>query len=310
MLPGLLVRLARSLSKTRAVFARKIRDLFSGFKRLDRDFLDRLEEILIASDVGVEVTTHLCKNLEEVSRKNRAISPEQLLELLKSELKRLLNDQPTGIAWSQISPTVILVAGVNGTGKTTSIAKLGYLFQTQNKRVILAAGDTFRVAAIEQLAILSQRIGADLVKHQIGADPGAVTYDALEAGIARRADVVIIDTAGRLQTKTNLMRELSKISRVVQKKVPGGPHETLLVLDATTGQNALSQAQLFHEATRLTGLFLAKLDGTAKGGIVIAIKHKLGIPVKFVGIGEKVQDIEPFDPGAFVEALFEVSGPE
>ena len=211
---------------------------------------------------------------------------------------RSLKLAPTG-------PTVILVAGVNGTGKTTSVAKLAWLLTQSGKQVILAAADTFRAAAIQQLTIWSQRTGVQIVKHQSGADPGAVVFDACDAALARSADVVLVDTAGRLHTQEHLMRELGKIRRVVEKKIPGAPHEVLLVLDATTGQNAISQAQTFSAAVGVTGLFLAKLDGTAKGGIVVAIRDQVNLPVKFIGIGEKPEDIEPFDPETFVEALFE-----
>jgi fused signal recognition particle receptor len=201
-------------------------------------------------------------------------------------------------------PTVVLVAGVNGTGKTTSIAKLAYIFSRNGKNVIVAACDTFRAAAVEQLTIWAERIGVQIVKHQTGSDPAAVAFDACEAALARNADILILDTAGRLHTKKDLMQQLTKIRDVVARKIPGAPHEVLLVLDATTGQNAISQAKLFTEAINLTGIFLAKLDGTARGGIVIAIKDQLDIPVKFVGLGEKPEDIAEFDPGAFVEALF------
>ncbi|MBI4834703.1 MAG: signal recognition particle-docking protein FtsY [Planctomycetes bacterium] len=225
------------------------------------------------------------------------------MEHLKAELKATLKGGDTKLAASANPPTVIMVGGVNGTGKTTSIAKLAYLLGAENKKVILAASDTFRAAAIEQLGIWANRVGAELIRHQSGSDPAAVVFDAVDAALARKADYLIIDTAGRLHTKANLMKELTKIRNVVAKKIPGAPHETLLVLDATTGQNAIVQAKLFNEAINVTGIFLAKLDGTAKGGIIIAIKNQLNIPVKFIGIGEKPEDIEPFDADRFIDAL-------
>jgi fused signal recognition particle receptor len=220
-------------------------------------------------------------------------------------MKTLLKQASNEIRWAATPPTVILVTGVNGVGKTTSIAKLCKLFRDQGKKVILGAADTFRAGAVNQLTIWAERTGAEIVKHQEGADPAAVCFDAAEAALARKADVLIIDTAGRLQTKEHLMKELDKIRRTLEKKIPSAPHETLLVLDSTTGQNALSQAEHFSAVSSLTGIFLAKLDGTAKGGVVFAIKNKFNVPVKFVGLGEKVEDIAPFNPDEFVEGLFE-----
>jgi fused signal recognition particle receptor len=302
---SLVAKLAKGLSKTREVFTNKIRDIFSEFKKLDNEQIDKLEEVLISSDCGVETTANIIDSLRQAYKEGRISSTDGVIEYLKIGLKAILKGDLLDINYALNPPTVILVAGVNGTGKTTSIGKLAWLFKQEGKKVILSASDTFRTAAIEQLSIWSQRIGVDIVKHKLGADPAAVTYDAVESAVARSYDILIVDTAGRLQTKVNLMKELTKIRNVISKKIDKAPHEVLLVLDATTGQNAISQAIHFKEAIDITGLFLAKLDGTAKGGIVIAIKTKLGIPVKFVGIGERPEDIERFNPDRFIEALFE-----
>ncbi|MDP6959311.1 MAG: signal recognition particle-docking protein FtsY, partial [Planctomycetota bacterium] len=243
-------------------------------------------------------------HMRDAYKKGEIKTTDQIIPFLKEDLKKRLVENGNEIQWAETAPTVILVCGVNGTGKTTSIAKLAHQFKNEGKKVLLCASDTFRAAAVEQLDIWANRLGVDIVKHQMGADPAAVVYDAADAAIARKSDILIIDTAGRLQTKENLMAELSKIGRVASKKIPGAPHEVLLVLDATTGQNAVSQAHHFGEATNVTGLFLSKLDGTAKGGIVVAIKEKLQIPVKFMGLGENSEDIAPFRAEEFVEALF------
>jgi fused signal recognition particle receptor len=227
-----------------------------------------------------------------------------VLGYLKGELRRRLTEEGNDIIMAPVPPTVILVAGVNGSGKTTSIAKIAKHYADEGKKVLLAASDTFRAAAVEQLSIWAERIGCEIVKHHHGADPAAVTFDAADAALGRGVDILIVDTAGRLHTQRNLMEELGKIRRVLEKKIPGAPHEVLLVLDATTGQNAISQSRVFKDAIRITGLVVAKLDGTAKGGVVVAIKNQLGIPVKFIGVGEKLDDIERFDAEAFVEALF------
>lgn len=296
-------KLKRGLSKTRNVLNTDVKELFAG-RRLDQTLLDKLEEILITSDIGVDMSRRIMDELGQVYKAGKLTEANQVYDYLKNELKRSLMGEGGELSSSINSPTVILVAGVNGTGKTTSIAKLAYWLKQQDKSVLLAASDTFRAAAIEQLTIWSERIGVDIVKHQLGADPGAVAYDAAEAALARRIDYLLVDTAGRLHTKDNLMRELTKINDVLNKKIPGAPHEVLLVLDATTGQNAIVQAKLFNEAVKISGIFLAKLDGTAKGGIVVAIKNQLNIPVKFIGLGEKPEDIEPFDGDKFVDALF------
>jgi len=274
---------------------------------IGKEVWDELEELLISADVGVSTTEKLI-NIVKQRAAEAKLDGSHVRSIIKDEMIKILNVPSREASVNITPPKVYLVVGVNGSGKTTSIAKLAWALQRDGKKVLLAAADTFRAAAIDQLGIWSQRLGVELVHHQPGADPAAVAFDACDAAIARKADVLIVDTAGRLQTKVNLMKELEKIRNVVARKVPGAPHETLLVLDATVGQNAISQAKHFHEATAVTGLFLAKLDGTAKGGIVVAIHDQLKIPVKFVGVGEKLDDIEPFDPGRFVEALFESEG--
>lgn len=296
-------KLKQGLSKTRNVLNKDVKELFAG-RRLDQTLLDKLEEILITSDIGVAMSRRMMDELGQVYKLGKLTETNQVYDYLKNELKRSLAGEGGELTSSINPPTVVLVAGVNGTGKTTSIAKLAYWLKQQDKSVLLAASDTFRAAAIEQLTIWSERIDVDIVKHQLGADPGAVAYDAAEAALARQVDYLLVDTAGRLHTKDNLMRELTKISNVLNKKIPGAPHEVLLVLDATTGQNAVIQAKLFNEAVKISGIFLAKLDGTAKGGIIVAIKSQLNIPVKFIGLGEQLDDIEPFNAEKFTEALF------
>jgi fused signal recognition particle receptor len=296
----------RGLAKTQSSLAKGLGRVFAFARNLDEEVCSELEEVMIAADMGVQATTAIIEDIRRAHKEGKIKDTTNLKPYLKAELKRVLGgDEASAIRMADSPPTVILVAGVNGSGKTTSIAKLAKYFRDNDKKVLLAASDTFRAAAVEQLDIWSQRIGADIVKHQTGADPAAVTFDAVEAAIARKADVLLIDTAGRLHTKKNLMTELEKIRRIIRKRVPDGPHEVILVLDATTGQNAIQQAQLFKEAIDVTGIFLAKLDGTAKGGIVVAIKKQIGIPVKFIGVGEKPEDIEPFDADKFVDALFE-----
>jgi len=275
---------------------------------VDQALWDELEELLISADVGVSTTTRLIEQVRERAERERLKDGTQIYSLLKQEMVAMLEVDTTGEAASSTDlvspgPRVILVVGVNGAGKTLSIAKLANSFKQQGKRVIIAAADTFRAAAIDQLKILGQRAGAEVICHQPGADPGAVVFDSLEAARARQADVVIIDTAGRLHTKFNLMEELQKIRRVVSRKDPSAPHEVLLVLDATTGQNGLTQARYFTRAVSVTGVFLAKLDGTAKGGIVLAICDELKIPILFIGTGETLEDLAPFDAQTFVEVL-------
>jgi len=303
-LGGFLDRFKRGLQKTREAFVAPLRKLISVFRTLDDATIEELESILIGADVGIEATRKIVDGLRIAYKKGEIKTADQVLDWLKRDLKTRLAGEGVDLHHAPSGPTVILVCGVNGVGKTTSIAKLADFFHKQGKRVILAASDTFRAAAVEQLSLWSERIGVDIVKHRQGADPAAVVFDAADAAVARKADYLIVDTAGRLQTKENLMKELGKIRNVAARKIPGAPHEVLLVLDATTGQNAISQAQHFSEAVNVTGLFLAKLDGTAKGGIVIAIKERLKIPVKFVGLGETPADVARFNPDEFVDALF------
>ncbi|KKO20095.1 MAG: signal recognition particle-docking protein FtsY [Candidatus Brocadia sp.] len=298
-------RLKKSLEKTRTRFWSRLKGLFAFRRGIDESVLEELEDILIGADIGAKAVQSLMHELREAWKSKTITETSQIHDFIKDKLKESLRFLQTTINYAPAPPTVILVVGVNGVGKTTAIAKLANTFIQDGKKVMVAASDTFRAAAVEQLDIWSKRIGAEIVKHQTGSDPAAVAYDALEASIARGIDVVIVDTAGRLHTHENLMNELSKMKRVISKRIPGAPHEVLMVLDATTGQNALSQAKLFKQAVDVTGIFLAKLDGTAKGGFVLGMRNEINIPVKYVGIGEKADDIEKFDPDAFVNALFE-----
>jgi len=296
------------LSKTRDAFVEKFEDLVSRRKKIDEAFYEELEEILIGADVGVPTVMALMDELREEVKKRKLEDAAELRPVLTEKLLELMAggaEQETGLRTAPDGGlTVYLFVGVNGVGKTTTIGKLAHRLKQEGKRVLLAAGDTFRAGAIEQLEEWGRRVGCDVIKQQAGSDPAAVIFDAVQAAKSRGADVLLCDTAGRLQNKANLMEELNKIYRVIRREVPDGPHETLLVVDATTGQNALNQAKLFGEKTGVTGLVLTKLDGTAKGGIVIAIRRELGIPVKFVGLGEKMDDLQPFDPDRFVYGLF------
>jgi len=296
-------KLKAGLLKTSKRLAGRIKDAVVG-RAVDEDLIDEVEEILITSDVGVQATEALIDRLRTANDDRELTKGEEVVPYLKDHLKTHLTCSGTELAESAKKPTVILVAGVNGCGKTTSIAKLSRMLSSEGKKVVLGACDTFRAAAVEQLTIWSERTGVDIVKQPTGSDPAAVAFDAAKAALARDADYLIIDTAGRLHTQTNLMKELEKIHRVLAKQIPGAPHEVLQVLDATTGQNAIQQVKLFNSAIDVTGLFLAKLDGTAKGGVVIGIRHEIDIPGKFVGGGEKQEDIERFDAAEFVEALF------
>ncbi len=292
------------LGKTRDKISSSLTSIISLGRNIDDELLDELEQTLIIDDIGVETTDKLITDLREAYKKRQIEKTDDIVPFLKEHIKSYWPQRDRELRLSQNPPTVILVAGVNGSGKTTSIAKLGYILSRNDKKVIVAACDTFRAAAVEQLTIWAERIGVQIVKQKSGSDPAAVAFDACEAAVARDTDFLILDTAGRLHTQKDLMRELTKIRDVVAKKIEGTPNEVLLVLDATTGQNAIAQAKMFTEAIDVTGIFLAKLDGTARGGIVIAIKDQLDIPVKFVGLGEKPEDIAEFDPEKFVEALF------
>lgn len=301
---GFFEKLKSGLSKTRQNINEKIEALVKSSKKLDEDFWEGLEEILIQSDVGVNTSVELVENIRKEAKKQKINNSSEVVALIREEIKKLLDHSDVPLIISPEKPTVVLVVGVNGTGKTTSIAKLAYRFKQEERKVMLAAADTYRAAAIDQLQIWADRVGVDIIKHQEGSDPGAVVYDALNAARARQVDVLIIDTAGRLQNKTNLMKEIGKVRNIIGREMPGAPHEVLLVLDATTGQNAISQARIFEEVTGVTGLILTKLDGTAKGGIVLAIVKELNIPVKLVGIGEGLEDLRDFSSQIFAEALF------
>lgn len=304
---GIFAKFKKGLAKTRTGFVDRLSALVKG-RTLDEEFFEDLEDVLIQADIGVETALILTERIRQEAKQRKLKNAEEVFPLLQEEISNILSQGAGSIAFAESGPTVILVVGVNGVGKTTSIAKLAYRLKNENKRVLLAAADTFRAAASEQLETWSQRIGVQLIKHQEGADPAAVVYDALQAAISRKIDAVIIDTAGRLQSKKNLMEEVKKIRRVAEREIAGAPHEVLLVVDATTGQNAISQAESFNEFVDVTGIILAKLDGTAKGGIVVSIAQKLNIPVKFVGLGEKIDDLQEFIPEEFSKALFTVEG--
>ncbi|WP_400163411.1 signal recognition particle-docking protein FtsY [Brevibacillus sp. TJ4] len=295
------------LSKTRDLLVERVEDLVRRYKKIDDDFFDELEEILITSDVGVNTVMELIDELRSEVRKHKIENAMDLQPILSEKLVALLKNDEAADTALQVEDgrlNVILFVGVNGVGKTTTIGKMAHMFKQQNKKVLLAAGDTFRAAAIDQLEVWGERVGVEVIKQQQGSDPAAVIFDAIQAAKSRGVDVLLCDTAGRLQNKVNLMEELAKVRRVLARELPGAPHEVLLVLDATTGQNALSQARTFGESAGVTGIVLTKLDGTAKGGIVIAIRNELNIPVKYVGLGEKMDDLQPFDPEQFVHALF------
>jgi fused signal recognition particle receptor len=301
---GFFQRLREGLAKTRQGLVSRIDTLTAGRKKIDETLLEELEEILITSDIGVKASQHLIRDVAaKVSRKELE-DADRLKENLQEQIFQILNQQEKLLDLTKGRPFVIMVVGVNGTGKTTTISKMAQKFKAQGKSVLLAAADTFRAAAIEQLEIWGQRVGCEVIKHQQGSDPAAVVFDALQAGRSRGSDVVLVDTAGRLHTKVNLMEELKKIKRIMAREIPGAPHEVLLVLDATTGQNALSQARMFHQALEVTGIVLTKLDGTAKGGILIGISNELKIPLRYIGIGEKAEDLREFNARDFVEALF------
>ncbi len=299
---GFFSRLKRGLSKTREILTTDIDDLFTGNRKLDDELLEELEELLITSDVGVSTAMDIMETISKDA--SRIKDAHDLKQALKDELAAIIGQSAPMREKSHEKPHVVMVVGVNGVGKTTTIGKLAARQSAQGKKVLIAAADTFRAAAIEQLTIWADRAKADIVKHKDNADPSAVVFDSIEAAISRNVDIVYIDTAGRLHTKINLMEEIKKIKRTIAKKLPQAPHEILLVLDATTGQNAISQATLFNEALDITGLALTKLDGTAKGGITVSICSTLNIPLNYIGVGEQIDDLQDFDPKTFVEALF------
>lgn len=302
---GFFNKIAEGLKKTRDSMMGKVDALLNSFTKIDEDFFDELEESLIMADVGAVTSARICENLRKKVKEEGLSDPAAVKGALKEIIAQMLEgDEALNLS---TKPSIILVIGVNGVGKTTTIGKLAHNLHEDGKKVLLAAADTFRAAAIDQLQIWADRAGVDLVKHGEGSDPAAVVFDAINAGKARGCDVVICDTAGRLHNKKNLMDELSKIARVIDREAPGSAKEVLLVLDATTGQNALNQAKLFQEAAGLTGIILTKLDGTARGGVVIGIKEELNIPIKYIGVGEQIDDLRPFDSKEFVEALFEDS---
>jgi fused signal recognition particle receptor len=298
-------KLKGAMRKTAQILTTDVRTLFVPGRQIDNAFLTELEGKLLQADLGIKNVQKILAEVRERWRLGRIRNAEDCLAVVKQEMLADWPQQDRELHWPAGAPGVILVAGINGAGKTTSIAKLAWLLKEQmGKKVIVCASDTFRAAAVDQLTIWATRLGVEIVKHKMGSDPAAVAYDACEAAKTRGADVLIVDTAGRLHTQDNLMRELTKIRDVVAKRIPGAPHEVLLVLDATTGQNAIRQAQMFSQAIGVTGIILAKLDGTAKGGVILSIRDQLKIPVKFIGLGETPQDIETFNPERFVEALF------
>ena len=299
---GIIKKIADGLRKTKDFLFGGIQRILNSFTEIDDELFEQLEEQMIMSDIGVETSEEICDQLRKKIKERGITDPQEIMELIHEVVSEMMGDD-TGLDLS-VSPAVIMVIGVNGAGKTTTIGKLSHQFKQEGKKVLVAAADTFRAAAIDQLQVWTDRAGVDIVKHAEGSDPGAVVYDALDAAQARGCDVVIIDTAGRLHNKKNLMDELAKINRIIDKKAPESSREVLLVLDATTGQNAVNQARLFSETAPISGIVLTKLDGTAKGGIVISIKNELGIPVKLIGIGEKIEDLQPFNSRDFVDALF------
>jgi fused signal recognition particle receptor len=302
---GFFSKLKESLNKTRKNFVEKIETIVTGRKAIDESLYEELEETLIQADVGIDTAVELIEHLREEVKKRRVSDPGELVPLLKEQMQSILGEEETSLNVNGDRPAVVMVVGVNGVGKTTTIGKLAHFFKEDGRSVLLGAADTFRAAAIDQLEIWGNRVGVPVIRHSEGSDPAAVAYDSLQAARARKIDVVIIDTAGRLHTKSNLMDELKKVRRVLDREMPGAPHEVLLVVDATTGQNAISQARLFKEAVGVTGVALTKLDGTAKGGVVLAVKKSLDIPIKLIGIGEGIDDLRPFNAREFVDALFE-----
>jgi len=302
----LFAKLKRGLFMTHTEIIEKVKESMTPDLPIDKHAIDGLEEGLLGADVGAELTMSLIDRIEERVRKEKISKMDRLTEVLREETRSLIpRREAQTIDIARAKPFVILIVGVNGAGKTTTIAKLAQRWKSEGKKVILGAADTFRAAAIEQLQLWADRIGVEMVKHKAGSDPGAVAHDTITAAKARGSDVVLIDTAGRLHNKSHLMQELSKIRRVVEKELPGAPHETLLIIDGTTGQNGVNQAAAFLEAVKITGMVVTKLDGTAKGGVILSIMRQFDIPVKFVGVGEAADDLIPFDPAAYVDTLFE-----
>ena len=303
---GFFDKLKKGLSKTHQGFVEKIDRLFLGKKTIDQDLLDELEAVLFEADLGVKTTTHLIEGVRQGLKRGDLQEPAKVKEFIKQEILRILHsgEKPLSIDFTQAKPFVFMVVGVNGAGKTTTIGKIAHQYSSRKKKVLIGAADTFRAAAVEQLEIWANRAGADFIKQSKGSDPSAVAFDSIHAARARNTDLVFIDTAGRLQTKVNLMEELKKIKRIVARECPGAPHEMLLVLDATTGQNAISQARLFHEAIGVTGIAITKLDGTAKGGIIVGITEEMNIPIRYVGVGEGIDDLKEFNAAEFIQALF------
>ncbi len=299
-------KLKKGLSKTHQGFVEKVDRLFLGKKTIDQDLLDELEGLLFEADLGVKTCSQLIDGVRQGLKRGELQKPEKVKEFIKQEIFRILKsgEKPLAIDFLQTKPFVFMVVGVNGGGKTTTIGKIAHQYSSQGKKVLIGAGDTFRAAAVEQLEVWANRVGADLIKQSKGSDPSAVAFDSIHAAKAREMDLVFIDTAGRLQTKVNLMEELKKVKRIIGREYPGAPHEILLVLDATTGQNAISQAKLFNEAIGVTGIALTKLDGTAKGGIIVGITEELKIPLRYIGVGEGIDDLKEFNATEFVQALF------
>ena len=300
---GLFSRLKQALTKTRDNFSQRVEELIFYYREIDDEFFEELTDLLIAADVGVSTSLKIIEELKAKVKAQKIGDPEKVKGLLREIIIELLGDEPVGLD-QHSGPQILLVVGVNGVGKTTAIGKLANKYTREGKKVLLAAADTFRAAAAEQLAVWAQRAGVPLIRHQEGADPAAVVYDALEAAKARGTELLIIDTAGRLHNKKNLMEELRKINRVIERGYPEADYTAYLVLDATTGQNAVQQAKVFSEVAKLDGIILTKLDGSARGGVVLAIRSELGLPVCFVGVGEGIDDLQPFDPRGFAEALF------
>ena len=299
MAGGFFARIAEGMKKTKNGIAQKLDGVIAGFRKIDDDFLEELEEALIMADIGVAASTALIEELRKRAAERKITDTANVKDLLREIITDMMKEQPE----EPQDPRILLMVGVNGVGKTTAIGKLASLFTKEGKKVILAAGDTFRAAAAEQLEVWGKRAGANVIRHGEGADPSAVIFDAIASSKARKADILICDTAGRLQTKKNLMEELKKIGRVIEREYPDAALETYLVLDATTGQNAVSQARIFNEAVKIDAIILTKMDGTAKGGIVLSIRQELGIPVRYIGVGEGIDDLQPFDAEAFAQAI-------